>query len=335
MELKDFLKKYEGEVAIGDDRSTFPLQSRYPNPGYGKVAEENLRKLLDLEKKLEIAQNPKAKERLQDEINKLKFKAEELGPARFPMGTPGRGGTKEMQARMKRMDISDELEEAAEPDIVPKEKPEKPYDGPFGELGEYFSKNADKRDELFDYISSIGRQLVKPTNPGEARSFLGDISAGLEAGESKIAAKDAASLDALVKRADAAESLNPLQQYTSKMKEVRQEAIMLGYEPGTKAYNDYVGTRLRGEGVSEEINNIVETIENLRLQAQMNPDSAESIQKNIDNLQNKLTALTTGKMSSGSGVKTYKYNPEQGSKTKGLAPEYIVGNYYGGRRTVH
>ena len=111
MELKDFLKKYEGEVAIGDDRSTFPLQSRYPDPGYGKVAEENLRKLLDLEKKLEIAQNPKAKERLQDEINKLKFKAEELGPARFPMGTPGRGGTKEMQARMKRMDISDELEE--------------------------------------------------------------------------------------------------------------------------------------------------------------------------------------------------------------------------------
>ena len=45
------------------------------------------------------------------------------------------------------------------------------------------------------------------------------------------------------------ESLNPLQNYTSKMKEVRQEAIMLGYEPGTKAYNDYVGARLRGEGV--------------------------------------------------------------------------------------
>ena len=98
-----------------------------------------------------------------------------------------------------RKSLADDIKSAK--DIVQGAK-EEPYDGPFGKLGEYFSKNADKRDELFDYISSIGRQLVKPTNPGEARSFLGDISAGLEAGEAKIAAKDAASLDALVKRAE-------------------------------------------------------------------------------------------------------------------------------------
>jgi hypothetical protein len=171
---------------------------------------------------------------------------------------------------------------------------EEPYDGPFGKLGEYFSKNADKRDELFDYISAIGQQLVRPTNPGEARGFLSDVSAGLEAGEAKIASKDAAALDALVKRAEYAQAVDPLQNYTSKMKEIRQEAMELGYEPGTKEYSDYVGGRLRGEGVSDEIKNTVDALDNLRLQKVSSPESAEQIDKQIKMLEDKLTALSTG-----------------------------------------
>jgi hypothetical protein len=171
---------------------------------------------------------------------------------------------------------------------------EEPYEGPFGKLGEYFAKNADKRDELFDYISSIGQQLVRPTNPGEARGFLSDISAGLGAGEAKIASKDAAALDSLVKRAEYAQATNPLQNYTSKMKEIRQEAMELGYEPGTKEYSDYVGGRLRGEGVSDEIKNTVDALDTLRLQKVTSPESAEQIDKQIKMLENKLTALSTG-----------------------------------------
>ena len=174
------------------------------------------------------------------------------------------------------------------------EKDNAPYEGPFGKLGEYFSKNADKRDELFDYISSVGQQLVRPTNPGEARGFLSDVSAGLGAGEAKIASKDAAALDSLVKRGQYAQATNPLQNYTSKMKEIRSEAINLGYEPGTKEYTDYVGGRLRGEGVSDEIKNTVDTLDTLRLQKVTSPDSAEQIDKQIKMLENKLTALSTG-----------------------------------------
>ena len=170
---------------------------------------------------------------------------------------------------------------------------EEPYDGPFGKLGEYFAKNADKRDELFDYISAIGQQLVRPTNPGEARGFLSDISAGLGAGEAKIASKDAAALDSLVKRAEYAQATNPLQNYTSKMKEVRQDAISRGLEPGSKAYNDYVGARLRGEVVSDEIKNTVDALDNLRLQKVSSPESAEQIDKQIKLLEDKLTALST------------------------------------------
>ncbi len=85
----------------------------------------------------------------------------------------------------------------------------KPYEGPFGKLGEYFSKNADKREELFDYISSIGQQLVRPTNPGEARGFVSDVSAGLGAGEAKIASKAAAQTEADYKRALSAQAMRP------------------------------------------------------------------------------------------------------------------------------
>jgi hypothetical protein len=95
-------------------------------------------------------------------------------------------------------DIKEQLDEA-----------NKPYEGPFGKLGEYFSKNADKREELFDYISSIGQQLVRPTNPGEARGFVSDVSAGLGAGEAKIASKAAAQTEADYKRALSAQAMRP------------------------------------------------------------------------------------------------------------------------------
>ena len=101
-------------------------------------------------------------------------------------------------------------------------------------------------------------------------------------------------MDSLVKRAQYAQATNPLQNYTSKMKEIRSEAINLGYEPGTKEYTDYVGGRLRGEGVSDEIKNTVDTLDTLRLQKVTSPESAEQIDKQIKMLEDKLTALSTG-----------------------------------------
>ena len=77
------------------------------------------------------------------------------------------------------------------------------------------------------------------------------------------------------------------------MKEVRQDALSRGLEPGTKAYNDYVGARLRGEGVSDEIKNTVDALDNLRLQKVSSPESAEQIDKQIKLLEDKLTALST------------------------------------------
>lgn len=86
---------------------------------------------------------------------------------------------------------------------------EEPYDGPFGKLGEYFSKNADKREELFDQLSSIGQRLVQPTKPGEARSFVRDLVEGSAAGERKTMAKASAEAEADYKRALAGQADRP------------------------------------------------------------------------------------------------------------------------------
>jgi|8_EtaG_2_1085327.scaffolds.fasta_scaffold01479_3 hypothetical protein len=89
------------------------------------------------------------------------------------------------------------------------EEANKPYEGPFGKLGEYFSKNADKREELFDQLSSIGQRLVQPTKPGEARSFVRDLVEGSAAGERKTMAKASAEAEADYKRALAGQADRP------------------------------------------------------------------------------------------------------------------------------
>jgi len=45
--------------------------------------------------------------------------------------------------------------------------PEAEYTGPFGKIGEYFSKNAAARDKMFSMLGTMGRELVKPIEPGQ------------------------------------------------------------------------------------------------------------------------------------------------------------------------
>ena len=46
-------------------------------------------------------------------------------------------------------------------------RPEPGYEGPFGKLGEYFSKNAAARDKMFSLLGTMGREMVKPIEPGK------------------------------------------------------------------------------------------------------------------------------------------------------------------------
>ena len=170
---------------------------------------------------------------------------------------------------------------------------EEPYDGPFGKFGKYLRDNEDKRSDFFNYIGALGARLVEPTKPGEARSFLGDISQGLTRGKANIAAQDAAALDALVKQSEAAANIDPTQNYSSKMKEVRKEAISLGYEPGTKEYSDYVGAALRGMRVSSELEPLLDSLKIAKERAMIDPED-EGNNNIIKNLENRILALQSG-----------------------------------------
>ena len=170
---------------------------------------------------------------------------------------------------------------------------EEPYDGPFGKFGKYLRDNEDKRSDFFNYIAAIGQRLVEPTKPGEARSLVSDISQGLTRGKASIAAQDAAALDALVKRSEAAANIDPVQNYSSKMKEIRKEAIELGYEPGTKEYSDYVGAALRGARVSAELEPLLDSLKIAKERQMIDPDDKGN-NEIIKNLENKILALQSG-----------------------------------------
>ena len=226
----------------------------------------------------------------------------------FEQVPDGKGGLKIVPKEFEKSDVTEAIMMGkAKKALTDAEKAEE-YDGPFGKFGKYLRDNEDKRSDFFNYLGAIGARLVEPTKPGEARSFVSDISQGLTRGKANIAAQDAAALDALVKKSEAAANIDPTQNYSSKMKEVRKEAISLGYEPGTKEYSDYVGAALRGMRVSAELEPLLDSLKIAKERAMINPDD-EGNNNIIKNLENRILALQSGTPSGGSGTKTYKYQP--------------------------
>ena len=291
MKIEEFIRKYGTDIAIGDMPSTMPVKSR--DISFGEAAEKYTSEIIKLQKLLETAENPKAKKRIQKELDKL-LKATREQPQLFPT-TFGRGGTEKQQMRMDRMDISEDLEAADPNRIVPKHKPEPDakYEGPFGKLGKYLSENEDARNKLFDMLSSVGRELVRPTQPGEARGLLSDISAGIEKGEAQYSAEQAAAADAALKYAQAQKAMSPEQYYTSTMKNVYDEAKKKGLKPGTTAYNEFVSDRLRLANIGESTTAISELLNDARERLQFENDQniRQEIMAEIDAYRSQLQEL--------------------------------------------
>ena len=291
MKIEEFIRKYGTDIAVGDMPSTMPVKSR--DISFGEAAEKNTAEIIRLQKLLETAKHPTAKKRIQKELDKLLTKTREQ-PQVFPT-TFGRGGTEKQQMRMDRMDISDELEAVDPNRIVPKPKPEPDpkYEGPFGKLGKYLSENEDARNKLFDMLSSVGRELVRPTSPGEARGLLSDISAGIEKGEAQYSAEQAAAADAALKYAQAQKAMSPEQYYTSTMKNVYDEAKKKGLKPGTTAYNEFVSERLRLANIGESTTAIAELLSDARERLQFETDQniRQDIIAEIDAYRSQLQEL--------------------------------------------
>ena len=291
MKIEEFIRKYGTDIAVGDMPATMPLKSR--DISFGEAAEKNTAEIIRLQKLLETVENETARKRIQNDLDKLLKKTKDQ-PQIFPT-TFGRGGTEKQQMRMERMDISEDLKEMDPNRIVPKPKPEPDpkYEGPFGKLGEYLSENESARNKLFDMLGSVGRELVRPTQPGEARGLLSDISAGIEKGETQYSAEEAAAAEAALKYAQAQKAMSPEQYYTSTMKNVYDEAKKKGLKPGTTAYNEFVSERLRLANIGESTTAIAELLNDARerLKYENDQNIRQDIISEIDAYRSQLQEL--------------------------------------------
>ena len=175
----------------------------------------------------------------------------------------------------------------------------KKYEGPFGKLGEYFSKNERKRDQLFDYISSVGQSLVRPTNTGEARGLLSDVSAGLAAGEQKIAGKAAAEADAYYKGALAMQAARP-KTTTAYDNAVNIVAGQNKYAPGSPEFNSAVAKVLALTVASPALTALNKSLVDLESQLQFGSEADKTrIKLEMGKIRAQINALLSGDSSGG------------------------------------
>tara|TARA_R100000963_G_C4644369_1_gene108196 strand:- start:1108 stop:2157 length:1050 start_codon:yes stop_codon:yes gene_type:complete len=172
---------------------------------------------------------------------------------------------------------------------------ETPYDGPFGKIGEYFSKNADARDKLFDYIGAMGKELVKPIQPGQeaAGALVPTLSRGLDKGEQKYAAEKAAETKMMLDQASAMQKANPLQYFSSKMKEARYIVGKQGLDPDSAEGVAAIGQWLMTQGIASTAADLTASLKSLQDQLIMAIDDNEkkAIQGNITKIQDQLNAI--------------------------------------------
>jgi len=193
-------------------------------------------------------------------------------------------------------------------------RPQPGYEGPFGKIGEYFSKNANARDKLFDYMTSVGRELVKPIEPGKeaAGALIPTLTRGMEAGEKKYAAEKLAETEMLLKRSEAAQKANPLQYFTSKMKELRAQAWSAGIDPDTSEGVSWMGQQLTQIGIGEGAAQLTQSLSNAQEQLMLitDPDKKKEQQKLIDKLNAQLMALITQGLDGGASGSYIPYSPQ-------------------------
>ena len=184
----------------------------------------------------------------------------------------------------------------------------------WGKMGKHFSENADSRDKLFNYMTSVGRELVKPIEPGKqaAGALIPTLVRGMEAGEKKYAAEKLAETEMLLKRSEAAQKANPLQYYTSKMKELRSQAWAADIDPNTAEGIAWMGQQLSQIGINEGAAQLSAAIKDAQDALIMitDPDRKKEQQKLIDQLNGQLLGVITQGLDGGALGTTVPYMPQ-------------------------
>jgi hypothetical protein len=185
--------------------------------------------------------------------------------------------------------------------------------GFFGNMIETLKTDADARQKFFDQLGGIGAEISRPTDPGEARSLVRDVIVGSERGEGKSIAKRKAAAEEMANVALARQRTNPMQYYTTAMKELTQQAVAAGLTPGTAPFIEFIGEKLRGQGLSKNLASYSETLRNLNdqlLTAQAIPDNQEAVQTILKQIKDIQGLITTELGGTSSGSNDIPYNPQ-------------------------
>jgi hypothetical protein len=168
-------------------------------------------------------------------------------------------------------------------------------------MGKHFGENADKRDQLFTTLGAMGREMVKPIQPGQAAAgaLLPTLSRGFEKGEEEYATKQAAATKRIVDLASARANVNPLQYYSNAMKEARL-MVPEGIDPDSAAGLAWIGNHLRSIGIPSQVVDLSNAITEAQLLLTTAPeDQREALQKNINDMIIQQNTLLNQMMGSG------------------------------------
>ena len=164
-----------------------------------------------------------------------------------------------------------------------------------GKMLETLKTDANARQKFFDQMGSIGAEISRPTQPGEARSFVRDLIVGSKKGEATSMNKAISGAKVAADMAKAAKDANPVQFFTTTMKNIYDEAART-YKPGSPEYNEFIRERLRIANIGSGAKALFESLESERAQlnsqaALQDPKVKEQIQNNIDIINQQIREL--------------------------------------------
>jgi len=169
----------------------------------------------------------------------------------------------------------------------------------------HFGENADKRDQLFSMLGSMGRELVKPIEPGKeaAGALIPTLSRGVEKGATDWAGKQSAAAESALKRAEAMQKMNPMQYMTSNMKDAAQYVIGLGIDPNSAKGRSEISKYLVTVGITPSIVSMQEALisaeedlQNYIRSGQTDEKIVKQKQIIITNYRNKIGNLLQGSL---------------------------------------
>ena len=164
-----------------------------------------------------------------------------------------------------------------------------------GKMLETLKTDANARQKFFDQMGSIGAEISRPTQPGEARSLVRDLIVGSKKGEATSLNKAISGAKVAADMAKAAKDANPVQFFTTTMKNIYDEAART-YKPGSPEYNEFIRERLRIANIGSGAKALFESLETERAQlnsqaALQDPEIKKQIENNIDIINQQIREL--------------------------------------------